>query len=131
MKALIFIALVLGALAAGENAVGQRLFLHENLRHERAVLPAAVPDRAGMTVVDTLMFVEAGGGAGILIYYDDALTKWQVDCVELYDLEGELLVVGWIDRLGIYQMAMDRGLLDPDNPSVDGVLVSVEVGTLL
>jgi hypothetical protein len=130
VKALIFIALVVGSLVAGENAMSQAFSSGENLRHERVVLPPALQDRTKMAVVDTLMFVEAST-AGVLIYYDDARTKLWIDCVELYNVEGKLLVVTWIDRFGVYQAAMDRGLLDPDHPSVDGVLVTVEVGTAL
>jgi len=42
-----------------------------------------------------------------------------------------LLVVTWIDRFGACQVAIDQGLLDPDDPSIDGVLVTLEVGTML
>lgn len=132
MKVLMVIVLVIGSLMMGENARGQLFSTRKNLRQEQIMItPMAVPDRTSMTVVDTWVFLEADGAAVVLVYYDDALTKWQIDCVELYDLEGELLVVGWIDRFGVYQVAMDRGLLDPDNPRVVGVLVAVDVGTLL
>ncbi len=77
------------------------------------------------------MFLEKGGGAGVLIYYDDLRTKWDVDYIEFYDLEGNLLLVSWIDRFGVCQVVMDRGLLDPADPSVDGVLVAIQVGTTL
>ena len=58
-----------------------------------------------------------------MIYYDDIRTKWDIDYIELYDLEGRLLLVSWVDRFGVCQVAMDRGLLDADNPKVEGVLV--------
>ena len=64
------------------------------------------------------MFLEKGGGAGVLIYYDDLRTKWDVDYIEFYDLEGNLLLVSWIDRFGACQVGMDRGLLDPDPPAL-------------
>jgi len=74
------------------------------------------------------VFLEEDGSAGILIYYDDVLTKREIDYIELYDMEGDLLVVAWIDRFGVYHMAMDRCLLNTDDPAVDGTLVPVSLG---
>lgn len=122
---------LLGALLITGQVTSEQLNITENLRHERVVLPASTPDRSRMAVVQTLTFLEEELGAGMLVFYDDARTKRQIDYIELYDLEGDLLVVSWIDRLGTCQVAMDRGLLDPDDPSVDGVLVTVAVGTML
>jgi len=50
---------------------------------------------------------------------------------EFFDLQGNLLLVSWIDRAGICQAAMDRGLFDPNNPKVEKVLVIVTMGTAL
>ena len=55
----------------------------------------------------------------------------KIDYIELYDAEGDLLVVTWIDRFGACQVAMDRVLLDLEDPSIDGVLVNDAVGTVL
>jgi hypothetical protein len=123
--------ILLGALLITGQVTSEQLNITENLRHERVVLPASTPDRSRMAVVQTLTFLEEELGAGMLVFYDDARTKRQIDYIELYDLEGDLLVVSWIDRLGTCQVAMDRGLLDPDDPSVDGVLITVAVGTML
>jgi hypothetical protein len=70
-------------------------------------------------------------GVGILTSYDDPQTKLEVDYVEFYDVDGDLLLVSWIDRFGIWQIAIDRGLLDATRPHVDGVLVELPVGTTL
>jgi hypothetical protein len=84
-----------------------------------------------MVVRDTMMFLEEGGGAGILVFYDDIRTKTEIDYIEFYDGDGNLLLVAWIDRFGVCQVAMDRGLLDPARPAVDGTLVMVSVGMAL
>ena len=51
-----------------------------------------------------------------------------MDYIELYDLEGDLLLVSWIDGFGACQLAMDRGLLNADEPRVDGTLVMIGIG---
>ena len=96
------------------------------------MLPSSTPDRNRLTVVQTLTFLEEElGAAGVLVFYDDTRTKWKIDYIELYDLDGDLLVITWIDPFGACQVAMDRGLLDSDDPSIDGILVTVAVGTIL
>ena len=100
----------------------------ENLRHQQISQPASIPDRNRMMIADDFMFVGEDGTAAILIFYDDVRTQRHVDLIECYDLDGNLLPVTWIDRLGICQVAMDRGLLDADDPGVDGTLVIVGVG---
>jgi hypothetical protein len=128
LTALIFL---LGALLVSDQVTSEQFNITENRRHERVMLPPSAPDRSRMAVWQTLTFLEEELGAGVLVFYDDGRTKWQIDYIELYDLEGDLLVVTWIDRFGICQVAMDRGLLDPDDPSIDGILVTVAVGTML
>lgn len=107
------------------------LKITQNLRHETVSLPLSTPDKARMAHVDSLLLVERGGAAGVLFFYDDPATKTPVDYIEFYDPEGHLLLVSWIDRLGVCQAAMDRGLLDPNNPKVDRTMVTVTLGTAL
>jgi hypothetical protein len=109
----------------------QQLKGGENLRHEQVLLPPSVPERAQLGVIDNVMYLDEEGAAGILIYYDDPRTRWETDYIEFYDVAGELLVVTWIDRLGVCHVAMDRGLLDEHNPTVDGTLVIINVGRFL
>ena len=124
--------LLLGALLISDKVTGEQSNIVENLRHERVMLPSSTPDRNRLTVVQTLTFLEEElGAAGVLVFYDDTRTKWKIDYIELYDLDGDLLVITWIDRFGACQVAMARGLLDSDDPSIDGILVTVAVGTIL
>jgi hypothetical protein len=103
----------------------------EDLRHESVTLPPSTPDRRRLAVVQTLTFFEEELGAGVLVFYDDSQTRWQIDSIELYDFEGNLLVRTWLDRFGTCQVVMDRGFLDPDDPTVEGIMVTVAVGTVL
>jgi len=127
----LILLLIVGSLFWLDNALGQPHRVSENLRHEEVLLPLSVPDKIGMEVQDAVVYVDADGLAGILVFYDDPLTKWELDYVEFYDLEGNLLLVSWIDGRGLCQVAMDRGLLNAEEPAVDGVLVIVAVGTAL
>lgn len=131
MKQLTTVIFLLGALLITDPVTSEQFNITENLRHERVMLPAATPDRSRMAVVQTLIFLEEELGAGVLVFYDDTRTKFPIDYIELYDVEGNLLVVTWIDHLGTCQVAMDRGLLDADDPSIDGILVTVAVGTMV
>ena len=131
MKKFVASIFLLGALLISDQVTSESLNVTENLRQERVMLPPSAPDRSRMAVVQTLTFLEEDLGSGVLVFYDDARSKWKFDYIELYDLEGDLLVITWIDRFGACQVAMDRGLLNPDDPSIDGILVTVAPGTML
>mgnify|MGYP001190314913 FL=1 len=124
---LLLVALVMGR----DAAMAEQLKVAENLRKEQVLLPPSMPDRNRMVLRDTFVFLESGGASGIFVYYDDARTKQEIDYIEFYDLNGDLLVVSWIDRRGLCQVAMDRGLLNAEKPAVERELVIVEVGTEL
>lgn len=130
MKKLLALAALIVSLFIGGRTLSEELKIGEDPQHERIVLPPSAPERNRMVVLDTLLFVE-GNGAGVLVFYDDPRTKVDVDYIELYDVEGSLLLVAWIDRFGICQVAMDRGLLDSAHPAVDGTFVMVSVGLAL
>jgi hypothetical protein len=97
---------------------------------EQAVMPPP-PDRSGMMLVQTLAFFDEEVGAGLLVFYDDSQTNWQIDYIELYDFQDNLLLIAWLDRFGTCRAVMDRGFLDTDNPNVDGVMVPIAVGTII
>ena len=64
-----------------------------------------------------------------MIFYDDPRTKLEIDYLELYGISGDLLLVSWIDRFGVCQVAIDRALLTSEPKTVDGVLVLITSGT--
>jgi hypothetical protein len=89
------------------------------------------PDRSGMMLVETLAFFDEDLGAGLLVFYDDTQTNWQIVYIELYDFQDNLLLIAWLDRFGTCRAVMDQGFFDMDNPSADGVMVPISVGTIL
>ena len=132
MKRILSVLFMVGALLLlcneGRN---EPLRIDENLRHENVLLPRGTPDKGQLEITDYTMVQEEGGGVGIMIFYDDPRTKLEVDYLELYDIAGDLLLVSWIDRFGVCQVAIDRALLTKDQPTVDGVLVLITGGTEL
>jgi len=113
------------------NARSEEFRVSENMRHQQVLLPSSIPERERLTLTDSDIFLEQGGGVGIVVYYDDRRTERTFDYVELYDIEGNLLLVGWIDRLGVWRIAIDRGLMDPREPVVDGILVTINLGSFI
>jgi len=103
----------------------------QHARQETIVSPLSASERARLEVLDNVIFVEPNGPAGVVVFYDDITTQWDVDYIEVYDVLGELLLVSWIDRFGICQAAVDRGLLDPVSPKFEGVLVRITLGAEL
>jgi hypothetical protein len=113
------------------TAQSEELRVGSNLRHEKILLPNSAPDKSRLIARDNELVEGDELGLGILTSYDDPQTKLEVDYVEFYDLSGDLLLVSWIDRFGIWVIAIDRGLLDETRPRIDGVLVPLPVGTTL
>ena len=130
-KWLSLFAVIITVILYRDSGMTQPLKITENLRNERVLLPPSTPDKGLMAQTDRLLFFEAGGAAGILVFYDDARTEPEIDYIEFFDLEGNLLLVSWIDRAGICQAAMDRGLLAAKDPKLEKVLVIVSMGTAL
>jgi hypothetical protein len=117
-------------LLAGEGR-SEPLRIAENLPNETILLPQGAPDRGQLVLTQYGMVEEERGGVGIMIFYDDPRTKLELDYIELYDVRGDLLLVSWIDRFGVCQVAIDRALLNRDEPAVDGILVLITGGTAL
>jgi hypothetical protein len=112
-----------------DDGGSEPLRLTENLRNENVLLPHEAPDREQLALIDYDVVGEEDWGVGVIIFYDDPRTKWELDYIELYDISGDLLVVSWIDRFGVCQVAIDRALMNKDHPAIDGVLVLVTSGT--
>ena len=126
-----FLALIflVASLAITGYLASDRSEIIETAQEQVLMLPP--PDRSGMMLVQTLAFFDEEVGAGLLVFYDDTQTNWQIDYIELYDFSDNLLLIAWLDRFGTCWAMMDRGFLDTDNPHVDGVLVPITVGTII
>lgn len=130
MRNQIAITLALLLLAIGWSAA-EPLRVTENLRHENVLMPSGAPERGGLSLVNVTVVDDDSDGLGIIVFYDDATTKREVDYLEVYDLSGDLLLISWIDRFGICRMAADQGLLRDEDPGIDGILVLLTEGTPL
>ena len=130
-KLLSALMMVAALLLLGDAGGNEPLRIGENLRHENVLLPYGTPDKSQLVVTDHVMVEEEGGGVGIMIFYDDPRTKLDIDYREFYGISGDLLLVSWIDRFGVCQVAIDRALLVEKPQSLDGVLVLITSGIQL
>lgn len=105
--------------------------IFENLYAETSPLPPSLPDRVGLKMVAFFVTEDEGGLSLSVALYDDAQTKREVDYMELYNDEGDLLLVSWIDHHGIKRLAVERGLLEEEDGELDRGLVFFTVGTPL
>jgi hypothetical protein len=78
----------------------------------------------GLKLVSFFELVLRDRVIGGLAAYDDPTTIRPVDCLALYDIEGEILMLGWFDRFGIERVAADRGFWEGKN-SLEGILVTL------
>lgn len=132
MKALLLITTIIAALSfSGVSGGAEQARIGMNERREKIVLPTSAPDKSRFVTVDRIFIEDEEMGLGTLIFYDDRRTKLRVDYIEFYDATGNLLLMSWIDRLGICQVAIDRGLLDEENPHIERIMVSIAAGTEL
>ncbi|HEY7714689.1 MAG TPA: hypothetical protein VIE90_09285 [Candidatus Binatia bacterium] len=128
IRKILVLVVLLTAVFFNGDVLSQQLRITENLRQQPVLLPMTTPDRNVMAAVDSYLFFEDGGELGVFIYYDDPRTKRDIDYIEFYDTDGNLLIVTWIDHLGICHVALDQGLLNEEDPAVDGTLILVDVG---
>jgi hypothetical protein len=80
-----------------------------------------------MNLISFSAVVADGDTVGSLAVYDDPRTERPEDYIELYDKDGLLIAVGWIDRFGIERIAVDRALLE-NRDDLHGTFVTVVDG---
>jgi hypothetical protein len=85
-----------------------------------------LPSRS-MNLISFSAVMADGDTVGALAVYDDPRTARPEDYIELYDNDGQLVAVGWIDRFGIERIAVDRALLE-DREDLNGTFVTVVDG---
>ena len=91
----------------------------------------AGPEQHEMSVVSFDPWVIEGEvmGAVVAYVYDDVTTKRPADYWEIYNQDGELLVVSWFDSLDIRRTAVDRGIVE-EKDELEGIFVVVVDGDL-
>ena len=103
----------------------------KDLRGETVLLPPSAPERERLILVSFLNVIAEAGIIGAVAIYDDPRTAVQTDYVELYDGNGGLVSVSWLDTFGIRRTAMDSGLLAGEASELQGLLVLFTEGTHL
>jgi hypothetical protein len=90
------------------------------------------PEQHDMSLVSFSPWVVKGEVLGAVAEYgyEDVTTARPADYWELYNKEGDLLVVSWFDRFGIQRTAIDRGIVEGEG-KVEGIFVVVSDGDSL
>jgi hypothetical protein len=86
-------------------------------------LPGEATQRA-LKVIQSSPLVAGDVKLGTAVLYDDPATRRSADYLELYDGQGELVVVSWFDRFGIQRIAVDRAFVAGEE-RLEGVFVAV------
>ena len=105
--------------------------LTKDLRGKTVVIPPSAPERDRLVLVSFLDVAFETGITGAVAIYDDPGTEAQTDYVELYNGDGELVSVSWLDPFGILRTAMDSALLAAEPSKLQGLLVLLSDGTHL
>jgi hypothetical protein len=113
-KAKIYIVVlgVVGQLFLFEFLGGGHSQAGESAPRKDISVPTSIPDQRHFSLVTVYPLLAENQVIGALAFYDDAATARPADYLELYDREGNLLVVSWFDRFGIERVAVDRGFLE-------------------
>lgn len=101
----------------------------ERPHHETALLPAPPRENDELIPISLVGIGTEQEITGFLALYDNPRTNRPVDYIELYDPDGNLLLIEWIDKFGITRTAVDQGLLEEGGPNLQGVLVLLLEGT--
>jgi archaeosine-15-forming tRNA-guanine transglycosylase len=96
----------------------------------KAALSALELRRHLLNIVSLSPVIAQGGTVGARVVYDDPSTTRPEDYVEVYDSDGELVAVGWLDQFGIQRMAIDRAFVDGGD-KLEGAFVAIVDGEFI
>jgi hypothetical protein len=87
------------------------------------------PEQHQMTLVSLEPWVIEGELLGLVATYtyDDVRTERPADYWELYNNQGSLVAVSWVDKFGARRTAVDRGIVE-EADHLEGVFVIVSDG---
>ena len=102
----------------------------ENNSRSNIALPAIEVPKRSLQVVKTTALVQEGATLETVVIYDDPSTSRPQDYLELYDRDGNLVVVAWFDRFGIQRVAVDRAFVEGED-QLEGVFVAVVDGNFI
>jgi hypothetical protein len=88
------------------------------------------PQQHQMTLVSLEPWVVEGELLGLVAAYtyDDVSTERPADYWALYNNQGSLVAVSWLDKFGARRTAVDRGIVE-EADHLEGVFVIVSDGT--
>ena len=86
-------------------------------------LAAGLP-QVSLTLISLTPLIANGETVGAMAIYDDPTTQRPADYVEVFDSEGDPVIVSWFDRFGIERLVADRGLIEGGD-ELQGVFVAV------
>lgn len=92
-------------------AVADPLRVTGGVVHNEIISPVSIPEKIRLSFLSFSLILDEGGIIGGVAVYDDPTTDRRPDYCELYDNDGELVGVGWLDEFGIERTALDRGFL--------------------
>jgi len=99
----------------------------ENAKEPSITIESLGLPQRSLNLISLSPVMADGKSVGALAVYDDPATQRSEDYLELYDSDGELVAIGWVDQFGIERIAIDRALLE-GRDDLHGVFVTVVDG---
>jgi len=99
----------------------------ENAKEPSITIESLGLPQRSLNLISLSPVMADGKSVGALAVYDDPATQRSEDYLELYDSDGELVAIGWVDQFGIERVAIDRALLE-GRDDLHGVFVTVVDG---
>jgi len=93
------------------HAAAEPLRVAGGVVHNEIISPVSIPEKIHLNLLSFSLIIDDQGIIGGVAVYDDPTTDRNPDYCELYDNDGELVGVGWLDEFGIERTALDRGFL--------------------
>lgn len=108
--------------------------INADATQNRFFIPPSAPNKETLTPISYFVVTtesEPTRILGVVTLYDDPATKRPLDYLEFHDIEGNLLLIEWVDKFGITRKAVDEALLDKDASGPSGILIALTDGTPL
>jgi hypothetical protein len=126
LRTLIASGVISALILFGSIAVARAQAVDGSSQSQFKTLAAGLP-QGSLTLISFSPLVANGETVGAIAVYDDPATQRPADYLEVFDSEGTLVVVSWIDRFGIERLVVDRALVD-GGQELEGVFVMVVNG---
>ena len=112
-----------GLILFGCIAVARAQAADSNSQPQFVGLAGGLPQDS-LTLISLTPLIANGETVGAMAIYDDPTTQRAADYLEVFDSEGDPVIVSWFDRFGIERLVVDRGLIEGGD-ELQGVFVAV------